>query len=287
MGIREQGYRHWQGRHTPHATRWWTVAKQAMRTTTHSKLRLFGLLAFVFLVWAPYFFYGLTWFIVGAAGAGGFRFGAVDSDRLLRDNLYDLVRGWQILVFIGMVATPFVSNDLRSNALYIYLAKPLRRWDYVLGKLTAVFLLAMPVTVLPNLFVVIMAWGSTDKESQLRHAWEILGEVIVVQATFIVVLGLLALAASSLTKRWWVGFGGLAGAYFILHIVSNLLQDILNKRDWILGSISTNLINWAKTVFERPAGPPSWEVSLAILVGLSVLSFGLFLWRILTVEVAE
>jgi ABC-2 family transporter len=300
MGIRKQGYRHWEGEYTSHAFRWWTVAKQAMRATVYSKMRLVGLLLFIMLVWAFYFFYGIFWFFGGASGGDELFFSFTqcpDADCTLRQNLYDTVRAWQILfvpIFVGMVAAPLVSNDLRSNAPYIYLSKPLLRRDYILGKLVAVCIMALPVTVLPNLFVWLMAMGSRDRFTKLNHPYEILFEMLFVQLIILLVIGFLFLAASSLTKKWWVAFAGITGGYYLLFIVSNMLQNMLPRtpgfqqaRDWLLASPATNIINFAKAIYERPAGPPSWELSLVILLLLIGGSLSLFLWKMLSLEVAE
>jgi len=299
VGIRKQGYRHWEGEYTGHAMRWWTVARQALRAVIYSKMRLAGLLLFIMVVWAFYFFYGIFWFFGGASAGDELFFNISncrDADCTLRQNLYDTVRAWQILfvpIFIGMVAAPLVSNDLRSNAPYIYLSKPLLRRDYILGKLAAVGVMALPVTVFPNLFVWLMAMGSRDKFTKIDHPYEILFEMIYVQLIILVVISLLFLAASSLTKKWWVAFAGITGGYYLLFIISNMLQDILARpparqaREWLLASPATNIINFAKTIYERPPGPPSWEVSLLLLILLGGGALAIFLWKMLSLEVAE
>lgn len=299
MGIRKQGYRHWEGQYTGHAWRWWTVAKQALRATTYSKMRLVGLLLFIMLIWAFYFFYGIFWFFGGATGGDNLFFSFTqcpDADCTLRQNLYDTVRAWQVLfvpIFIGMVAAPLVSNDLRSNAPYIYLSKPILRRDYILGKLAAVGIMAVPVTFLPNLFVWLMAMGSRDKNTNLEHPYEILFEMMYVQLVILVMIGLVFLAASSLTKKWWVAFAGITGGYYLLYIISNMLQETLGRpptyqaREWILASPATNIINFAKTIYERAASPPAWEASFAILLLLTLGGLLIFLWKMLSLEVAE
>jgi ABC-2 type transport system permease protein len=299
VGIREQGYRHWRGSYTSHTFRWWTVCKQALRATLFNKFRLVGFLLFACLVWSFYFFYGIFWFFAGTSGGGELLFGVArcpDADCTLRSNLYDTVRAWEILmvpIFVGMVASPLVSNDLRSNALYIYLSKPMLRRDYILGKLAAAVLLAVPVTILPNLFVWLMAMGSRDRFTQFHDAYEILFEMVWVQLIILVVMSFAVLAASSLTKRWWVAFASVTGGYFILHLVSDLLQNTLRSpgesiaREWLLSALSTNFINFAKAVYEQPASPPPWVGSLVILLLVMGGSLGIFLWRILSLEVSE
>jgi ABC-type transport system involved in multi-copper enzyme maturation permease subunit len=298
MGIRETGYRHWQGTYTSNTFRWWTIAKQALRATVFSKGRLFGTLLLIFLIWAPAFFFGLFWFLAGQSefrGGESFIFGT--ADKALRLNLYQLFQGWQVFIvpiYAGALAAPFVSNDLRSNALYIYLAKPLRRGDYILGKLVAAVLWCIPVTFLPAMFVWMMAIASADKSTQIRDSAEIFFEIITIETLLLVVVVSVVLALSSLTKRWWIAFSGFLGAYYLLWVLSTVLQEVTTKRfvpesgrQWLLASVLTNLINVAREVFEQTSRPPDWTGSFWILMLVTGGALGLFLWRIYKLEVAE
>lgn len=300
MGIRERGYRAWEGRYTSHGMRWWTVARQGLRATINSKVRLFGMLAFTVLVWIPFFFFGLFWFI-GEVSETGQLFGR-DYDVRLRQDLFHLFQGWQVAItpiFVAAMATPMVSTDLRTNALYIYLSKPMRRMDYILGKMTAATVLAIPVTVLPGMFVFIMAIGSTDKATSLDEPWKILGELMLTQLLLLVVLVSISLAGSSLTKRWWIALSGIVGGHFILWIVSNILQFATARRtsgpnrEWMVGSLATNLDNIARRIYDisfiSPQNPTSLPLatSLVVVLGITAIALGIFFWKLLRLEVAE
>lgn len=292
MGIREQGYRHWGGTYTGHAFRWWTVAKAAVRATVYSKGRLTTLLILIFVVWAPYLFYALFWFFFA-----GNEFGEAAQrilgrpDVRLRHDLYYLVNPWEAMVaplFVAVVAAPLVSNDLRSNALYIYLAKPMRRIDYVLGKMAAIGIWTVPVTLLPTLFVWLSAISSGDKNVKLTEPGKILAELLVVQVVILVVLALAALCLSSLTKRWQVAMMAFLGGYFSLWIVSSIIQEATGQARWLFLSLPTNLINFAKRLFERQTdATPAWQGSLWILLGVAGVALTIFLRKLLKLEVAE
>lgn len=288
MGIREAGYRHWEGTYTGHAFRWWTIGKQGLRSTIYSKGRLVMLLLFMFLVWAPFIFWSLFWFVLGESEVRAILLRTPDTE--LRKQLYQLVAYWQTLViplYVGTVGAPLVSNDLRTNALYVYLAKPMRRIDYIAGKLTTILLWGLPVTLLPSLVVWASAISSSNEQLQLSHPGEILLELALVQFFILVVLGLVAVALSSLTKRWQVAFMGFLGLNFVLQIVQNVMAQGTRKPEWTYLSLSGNFINFAERVFERPVRPPGWETSLLLLVAVAAVALGVFLWRILKLEVAE
>lgn len=303
MGIRDTGYRHWQGTYTGHAWRWWTITKQGLRATVHSRARLVGIFLFALVAWAPYFFFAIKWYFFGGTpinicdiNAG--RFAAqVSSDTVLRCDLYTLVQGWQVAfvpIFVAAVAAPLVANDLRSNALYIYLAKPVRRVDYIVGKVASAMIWAVPVTLVPSLVVWFAANATTDKQTQLHHATAIFWQLVFVEALVLVTVTLGALVLSSFTKRWYVALGAFLGGYFMLWLTSIILQGATqtfnSQRDryWLLVSLPTNLINVARHVFEQsPVRPPAWGASLTIVLLFDVAAASLFAWRVLKLEVAE
>lgn len=287
MGIREQGYRHWQGTYTGHTLRWWTIALQALRATTLNKTRLGVIFLLCLVVWAPYFFFGLFFFIAPQEFAGGT---SLAIDAFLRRFLYDVVRGWGFFaapIFVATIAAPLVSNDLRSNALYIYLSKPLRRIDYILGKTAAITLFTLLVTLLPNLFVWMMAVSASDEKAPLNSPGEIFFEILGAQLVFLGFYSSVALVVSSFTKQWWTAFIGFLGGYYGLWLVGDLLRRATRQSNWGYLSPADNLNNVAQKLLEQTAQPPDWVPSLLILLALTFGAFGLFFTRIMRIEVAE
>ncbi len=299
MGIRDLGYRHWDGQYTSHGTRWWSIAKQGIRATVFNKLRLTALLLLMFVVWAPYVGNGVASFLAGP-GAASFECAQPsfeDNSRLFKSpdeafrcNLYDMLRGWEFLIaplFIAMVAAPLVSSDLRSNAMYIYLSRPLRRSDYIIGKMVAVAIWAFPVTVLPNLMLWVMVISSQSKRSQVQEPWTILGEILLIQVIVMALLVLLALAISSFTKQWQTSFLAFLGGYIGLWIIANMIVHATKIKEWYYISIVDNIVNLAQSLYGVPSTNPDWPLSLLIILGVIGTAFVLFLWRILKLEVAE
>lgn len=292
MGIREQGYRHWNGTYTGHAWRWWTVCKQGLRTTIYNKMRLFGLLLLIVISWIYHFFLGVSLYL-GDIGGGFDR--TVDADQILRGGfggfggLFWGVKFHLVIVplFVAVVASPVVANDLRTNALYIYLAKPMRRIDYIVGKFAAVFLWALPVTVFPMLFAWFMAQSASSAQLQIKHPGEILAEALVAELAVVLVLTTIAVAVSSLTKRWTLAFLAFTGVYYITWFLSDFLQGVTRDREWAYLSIRHNLDKINQKVLEQKIVGADWEPSLALVLLLPLLGFGVYLWRIYSLEVAE
>lgn len=298
MGIREIGYRHWDGKYKGHGFRWWTIARQGMRSTLFNRMRLVFILIFVFVAWAPFLMAGIMSFFAGAGG-GGFEcsegvlrnqesFSAADD--VLRCNLYDLFRGWQFLMvppFVAMVAAPLISSDLRTNAMYIYLSKPVRRVDYLLGKLASVLILGTTVTVLPTIFLWLMAVASQNELSKLDHPYVIFWQSLALQVLLLVFLTVALLAISSFVKQWHIAMYGFIGGWIGLWVIANIVVEATRERNWFLVSLVDNFINIAQELLDVRRSTPDFALSPLIIGALLVIGAVAFVWRVSRMEVGE
>lgn len=287
-GIREGGYRHWEGTYTGHGFRWWTITLATLRSTVYTKGRLFMLLLLTALAWIFPFFFGVFYFFgVVTEGARG------DPDTLLRNNLYQLLVSWQwmwAVVFSAVIGSRLVSNDLRSEAFYIYLAKPLRRLDYFLGKVLACVAWTTLVTLGPALWVFFAANGASNKLVKLSESSEIFWELLGVQVLLLFVCASVAVAMSSLTKRWALALIAWLGLAFIMLPIVEFTSRATRDPEWLYLSPIHNIWTVAQELFEQEVSPeftPAWEGALWSLIGLIVLSLGVFLFRVWKLEAAE
>ena len=287
-GIREMGYRHWEGTYTNHTFRWWTITVATLRSTVYTKGRLFMLLFLITLAWIFPFFFGIFYFF-GIVGSGL----QTPPDRLLRMNLNELLVNWQwmwAVVFSAVVGSRLVSNDLRSEAFYIYLSKPLRRLDYFIGKVLACITWTSLVTLFPAMWVWMAANGASNEVVKLRDSGEIFWELMGVQVLLLLVCACTAVCISSLTKRWALALIGWIGGPFILLTIAEITAEATRDPEWLYVSPIHNIWIVAEHLFEQEVNPqftPAWEGSLWMLITLIVVSLGVFLWRVWKLEAAE
>lgn len=294
MGLREIGYRHWEGTYTGHALRWWTVARAALRSTVYSKGRLLLLLILIAIAWAMPFVLGLIWFFLPPE-ATQFLSQSDDGtiDRRVRQDLNNLVTEWQWMwatLFSAVVGSRLVSNDLRSEALYIYLAKPLRRVDYIIGKMLACVIWLVPVTLAPALFVFAAANGATNKQVTIREPGEILLELLWVESAFLIMCAAGAVTMSSITKRWVLALVAWVGLMFISVPLALISAEASRDPEWLYLSPVTNLWVFAGHVFEQTPDPnftPDWAPAAWIIHGIIALATAIFITRVLRIEVSE
>jgi ABC-type transport system involved in multi-copper enzyme maturation permease subunit len=154
-----------------------------------------------------------------------------------------IVQKWFGLVLCVLVGSGLIAEDRRTNALELYLSRPLRLRDYVLGKLAVIgFFLAM-VTIVPCMILVVVhsllhGVGPGEADLQLGLLWRapLAGGVEILMAAMLV------LAASSLAQRARnaaiLFIGGLA---VVEGVIAGLLQEVFRDSTFKLVSIDFNV----------------------------------------------
>jgi ABC-2 type transport system permease protein len=239
MPIFDQGYQHWKGTLSGHAWRWLAITKQGLRGQLKNRnLRLLLLTA-----WAPALALGCALAVWGL-----FEQGSENVLPLLRPVLPSGVaadprayRGaiWTIaysiffkseIIFIMLlmvIAGPnLISGDLRFNALPLYFSRPLRRLDYLLGKLGVIAALVAAVAVGPATAAYLLGLCFSLDLGMIADTWRLLPVSIVYGLVIAVSAGTLMLALSSLSRRsLYVGIAW-AGLWLVSSAVAAVLAGI-------------------------------------------------------------
>lgn len=145
---------------------------------------------------------------------------AVDAAFFLRLTRIQGILAFVLAAFIG---PGLIAPDLADNGLALYLARPLSRAQYVLGKLMVLWVLLSAMTWLP----LAALWGL---EAGLSPAplgaaeLRTLGAIVLGSAVWIGLISLLALAASAWV-RWKLVAAALLFGYFF---ISRAMGAILN-----------------------------------------------------------
>jgi len=240
MPIFDQGYQHWKGELKGHAWRWLAIAQQGVRTGMKNRL----LRILIIISWLPAIaltcalvLWGLverkTESIMGFAEAviGFFPFlnRAMLLDPIqyrttiwsLSFNLFLSLQLFFSMLAVLLVGPSLISQDLRFNAIPLYLSRPVRRMDYFLGKLGVIgYFLAMTI-VSPSLLAWVCGLIFSLDVTIIRDTFPIISSAIGYGLVVTLSAGLLMLALSSLSRRslyvgiawlgiWWISF--VAGA---------------------------------------------------------------------------
>jgi len=275
MPIFDQTYQHWTG--TPqNRSPAWILARAQLRLVWGRKtVRLLLLAAAGFLlVWGALVYFETQVVRVGPLAniAGAVRVDAPSFRTFL-------VRQRLVHLLLCLALADLIALDRRARALQIYLARPVRVQDYLLGRALAVALPLSLTTWVSGLFIVLLKSAlRADLTWMGNQAWlpaAILGYSI----ALIVPLTLLTLALSSLSRSPRHA-SALVFAFLALTGASGqVLSALTRSPHWQLLSLNADLDRIASWMFGQP---PARDLSLAgafgVLLLLSVLS-ATVLWR--------
>jgi ABC-2 type transport system permease protein len=270
MPIYEQTYRRYEARAPLRSVRFWPITREALRMILAKRafviLLLTSFVPFVVRVVQVYVFTRFP--EVG-------RVLPVDG-RLFGEFLNQQVGFTVLLSIFG--GAGLVANDLRTGAILVYLSRPLTRRDYVLGKLGVLLALNLSVTLLPGTLLYLIALGlAPDQFARWSLLW--IGPAIVAHSLLIsLVVGLVALAISALSRSARVAGLAFVGLWVGVEIVRGVLTQIADRPEAEVLSFQQDLREVGNALFgitERTASLsvvwPALTLGVAIVACLFVL----------------
>lgn len=279
MAVYEQTYRRYTGALTPRWSRFLVLSRYAWSEVFSSRffIAVFAVSFVPVLVVASMLYLRSNLEVLEGLGAFGFVNNIQIDGRLF---LYFLRIQGGFAFFLTLLAAPgLVSPDLAHNALPLYLARPFKRWEYVLGKMTVLLVLTSAITWLPGLLLFFFQVQLAGGEWLSEHA-RIAPAIFFGGWVWILVLALLGLALSA-----WVRWRTVAaGLLFAVFIVSRALGVILNlSLDTKWGSLvdlrTLITVIW-QGLFYGEVGPETIPVWSAWLSLAALCAFCLLLLRI-------
>jgi ABC-2 type transport system permease protein len=271
MPILDQGYQHWDGKLSGHGLRWLAITRQGVKAQFKNRWlisTLVGALAPALLLAGFLILWGLFEQKSSILEPFLFLFQGLPEEiregpRAFRTTFWTLAytQFFQIQLFftfllVMLVGPDLISQDLRFNALPLYLSRPLRRIDYFLGKfgIIAAFLLA--VTLVPAVLAYLIGLAFSLDAATLRDTWRVLAASVAFSLVVAVSTGLLMLAFSSLSRHsrfvtaMWLGVWMLGGS------ASDALGRAVGKEWAPLVSYSADLGSVRDALFDSDA---QWE----------------------------
>lgn len=252
MPIFDQGYQHWTGELAGHAWRWLAITRHGLRVALSGwaiKIVLVAallpalLLAFMLSLW------GLLERSSEAITAFLPFLGFLDKEILAGPRPYR-IQIWTLSysIFLGielyfamflilLVGPGLISQDLRYNALPMYFSRPLRRIDYLAGKLGIIVALLGVVIIVPSIVAYVLGLMFSLDVTILRDTFRIIVAAVLYGLLIAVSAGMLILALSSLSRNsryvalMWVGIWIVTGAVStVLTLVNEEERQHLESR---------------------------------------------------------
>ncbi|MGP0067951.1 MAG: ABC transporter permease [Isosphaeraceae bacterium] len=271
MPIFDQGYQHWHGKLSGPSGRWMPITRHGVEVQLKSRwVRIIlavaclpaAVLACLLALWGlfeqqsefltPFLFLFQNLPEEVKAGPKGFR--APLWTLAFRQFLDIQLPIAMILVLL--VGPDLISQDLRFNAIPLYLSRPLRRFEYFLGKLGVIGAFLAAVTIVPALVAFVLGYSFSLDPTVVRDTGRLFLASMAFGAIVVVSAGLLMLALSSLSRN-----SRYVGAMWLgLWLVGNMTAGVLERTvraDWCpLVSYTGNLRRVRDALFDAET---SWD----------------------------
>ena len=287
MPISERGYQHWPGTLTERRRPWAPITRLGIRLAFKRKFFKFAL--GVSLLPALVFTAG----VYISEKIEDFKFMARGRAQFLSvDPAYFKVyfTGDFLLFMIVMVlvlaGAGLIADDLKHNSLQLYFARPLRKRDYLLGKMGVVSFFLLLQTLVPGLLFFLLKLVFSGSFKFFSRYPGIPLAVVADSLVLTVFFGLYTLVLSSLGRnRRFVSI-----LLFLVYIFSDIFfgvfYGIFRLPAFCLLSIKANLQQVGAALFGVP-GPyeTPWIYSAFVLAALSGAAVFVLLRKVKGVEV--
>jgi ABC-2 type transport system permease protein len=241
MPIFDQGYQHWNGPLSGHAWRSLAIARHGVRIGMQR--RVFRSMLLVALLPAMALGGALSmWALVERKLAIAepieqfLRFNGILNPQIFTDPQHYRTVVWTLcynlflsselilsMVLVLLVGPDLISQDLRFHALPLYLSRPLRRIDYLVGKLGVIAAFLGLVLIVPCVLAYALGLLFSLDLTIVRDTWRLLVASIAYGLVIIVSAGTLVLALSSLSRN----SRHVALFWLVLWIVSSVFSSVL------------------------------------------------------------
>jgi hypothetical protein len=267
MAVHDLGYRGWSGRLVSPGTRWTVIAGTGVRLAWQSR----WLRRMLFFAWLPALWFALGFFIFEQStlrpewrdAMTPFLLATPSTARPIVDAMRaddsstarHLVWGWLLHSFfrypqgvimvlvVGLIGPPLVSQDIRSRAFLLYFSRPLTSGEYMLGKLATIWFYLATIATTPALSLYVLGVLLSPNLEVVQATWDLPLRILAASAVLMIPTATLALCFSSLTQESrYASF-----AWFAV---------------WIIGWFTYGLLVFAETVRNEgvfPADTTKWS----------------------------
>jgi ABC-2 type transport system permease protein len=267
MPIHDQGYRHYAGQRAPHGRAWWVIARSHIVTVLGYK----SFRALLLIAWAPFVVRAVQIYVAST------NVQVADFLAATADTYRDFLSQQRLFVFLVTIGQAgLIAEDRRTNALQLYLSKPLTRIEYVVGKLIPPLLYVLAVTLVPALLLLLLQIVFSGSATFLRANLFLIPAITLYSLIQALLSAFAILALSSLTKsRRFVAIL-YAGVVFFTAAMYQALRGITGSRTWAVMSPGEMLDVIANAAF-RGTAEPAVPLYVAVLVVIAIIALSIWI----------
>lgn len=278
--IHDQSYRRYQGSRNMAGRAWGVIAMSGIRAMLAKRAYL-GLVLFS---WVPFIVNAVRIYVATNFPQAGSFFGV--NPQMFRSFLDS--QGTFVFFMSVWAGAGLIANDRRTNALQIYLSKPLLRTEYIVGKLAVLVAFLLSVTLVPGLLLILLQIAFSGSFDFIGKNLYLIPAIVLGSLVQVIVSSTTMLALSSLSKSSRYAALLFTGAIFFTDALSGALRLIFGstRMSWV--SITANIGQVTDVIFRQtPKYETPWIVSLLVLLALVVVSISVLERRVRGVEVVS
>lgn len=221
--IADLSYRNYDGPKSLKTARWWVIARNGLRVAVRKK----GLWVMFGMSSLMYLFLLVSLFVRSMAPAGAEAFG--EFMPTFRSQLLGVYEGgfWPLMIAL-LVGSGSIAADNRANALQVYLAKPLTKRDYLVGKWLSIFLIVFGVYFAPLFVVVLYQAFDTGIATFVQTEGVILASLPILAAVPATLHASILVGLSAWNRTPWIVGVIYAGLYFFSSIFSMVVSETVH-----------------------------------------------------------
>lgn len=289
MTVREKGYTHWDGELKPARRPWWPITRLGIKLAFKKKYFKF----IYFSAFVPAFVFLIGIYI--SERIEDFQWMIRDSTRILEVNprFFNQYFSSDFLLFLMVMillvsGAGLISDDLKYNSLQLYLARPLRKKDYLAGKAAVLVFFLFSLTILPGLVFIIFKLLFAGNFSFLSsYPWlplAVIGYSLLLTAFFC----LYTLLLSSLSKNRRYVSVLIFAVYLFSDILHGFFYENFKQPAFALISIKVNLQQMGAFFFrQKPVYAVAWYLSFLILSSVCLVAAVVLRRKVKGVEVVK
>lgn len=277
MPIHDQSYRHYLGDRAPQGRAWTVIATAGIRNMIGNR----KFLALLLLAWLPFIVRAVQFYVAVNFPQASMIAPTAETFRQFVEQQGPFIFFVTIFTGAGLIA-----NDLRANALQIYLSKPMSRSEYIAGKFAVLACFLLLVTWLPALMLLAVQVVLAGSVKFLADNLFLIPAITVYTLTETLVTSLIMLALSSLTKS--ARFVGImyAGITFFTVAIFQAIRGVSRTSTFSWLSPTASLEQLGDVIFRQaPRYDTPIYITLLALVVMAALSGFILERRVRGVEV--
>lgn len=281
MPISELGYRHWNGRRTHWLSRSLAIARSEIGVAYKSSKLL---RRFMIFAWMPILYFCPFFLAIGYAmdPTNSLEEGGILTEivtevfprqtlEMMRENpevalpaiwslafyyFFAYTQSFFSMIVVAIVGPPLIAKDMKSKAFLVYFSKPIRPWQYLLGKLTTVMFFVFSMTLFPALLLYAVGVGLSPSPGALLATLPTIFKIALSSILTAAPIGLIVLLMSSFTK-------------------DRKIATFLWVATWLFGEIAFRVLMFGGQLSSE-VQPPRWAGLLSIREMTTRATSGIF-----------